>query len=155
MRRPTTFIDAAGRQWKPQLPPDGLDQFKADTGVDLAATIERHENPTALFEEPERLVMLLWITCEGQARERGVSPEEFGRTLFAEPAADDDTRHPLDRFDMAAFQAAAAVVVQLLADAFPCTAFGLAHYEARRAARRDAKAARRSPPGQPIRSRRP
>lgn len=81
------FTDAENRTWKLRITFGLAERIKAETGVELG-----DEKNTAwlslLFGDRGTLVSVLWMIVEKQAKELGVTPEEFaegfdGATLCA------------------------------------------------------------------------
>ncbi len=71
------FKDAAGREWVIEL--NGWQMKRIHERLGVAC-----RNPQAVFESVEDMVLfcdILYVLCESQAKERGVSDEDFGKSL--------------------------------------------------------------------------
>ncbi len=82
------FTDAAGKTWSVRFTIGLLPKLRAE-GLDLSKSLE--EMQTAI-SDPERFGRILWVLCERQAREVGVTEEQFadafdGPTIFAAVSA--------------------------------------------------------------------
>jgi hypothetical protein len=72
------FTDAAGRTWNLNPTVGQLKPLRA-IGIDLPKLLQEPEAMgTVLFADPEKLVAALWLLCEAQADQAGISPEQFG-----------------------------------------------------------------------------
>lgn len=79
----STFTDAKDRQWTIAVTVGDIKRVRNEAKIDLGdptpETMER------LATDPVLLVDVLWSLCSVQAKERGVSDEEFGRALVGDP----------------------------------------------------------------------
>jgi hypothetical protein len=77
------FTDAKQRPWTLNVTTGTIKKARSELKLDLAdptqATMDR------LADDPVLLVDLLWLVCAEQAKERGVSPEDFGGALVGDP----------------------------------------------------------------------
>ena len=96
----TKFKDSADREWIVSVTVGAIKNIRTALGVDLAdpsqAVMER------LADDPVLLVDLLWLLCEKQAKEIGITPEQFGESLVGDP-----------------IDAATNAMVEAIADFFP------------------------------------
>lgn len=100
-----TFTDRAERAWTLGFTLGDFPRFKAE-GVDLNAILKSGEGMAdLLFGDPERLGRFAWLLCEGQAAERGVTPEDFA-----------------GGFDGPALESLGEAVAEAVADFFPRSA---------------------------------
>lgn len=74
----SSFTDCKGRAWKLTLTMGSVAAVKRETNVNLALASKTADWVDVLFGEPERLVSILWILCEEQAKGAGIEAEEFG-----------------------------------------------------------------------------
>jgi hypothetical protein len=101
-----TFRDADNREWKLRLTVGLLGDVKRDADVDLGAAIKTPQSMAEiLYADPANLVRVLWVMVEKQAREAGVTPEEFGHA-----------------FDGEAIERAGEALLEAVADFFPRSA---------------------------------
>lgn len=77
-----TFKDSTNREWLIKLNVDLIEKVRIFNGVDLvditAASMKR------LRVDEVLLVRTLWQLCEPQADKAGVTPEQFGESLFGD-----------------------------------------------------------------------
>jgi len=77
-----TYKDADGREWAVKVTVDTIERVR-EIGVDLGdlttETIKR------LAMDDVLLVRTLWLVCEKQADERGISSAQFGEAMVGEP----------------------------------------------------------------------
>jgi len=77
-----TYKDADGREWAVKVTVDTIERVR-EIGVDLGdlttETIKR------LAMDDVLLVRTLWLVCEKQADERGISAAQFGEAMVGEP----------------------------------------------------------------------
>lgn len=99
----SSFKDPDGIEWKLRLTVGAVTDVKAATGVDIG-TVTKSDAAWVqfLFGDSEKLVALLWVLCEKQASERGVTPEAFARL-----------------FDGTTLEAAGSALAGAIADFFP------------------------------------
>lgn len=68
------------RDWKLKLTVGLVEDIKDTTKIDLDELIaEPRKISEFVFTSPRKLVELLWILCEDQAKQYNVTPREFGR----------------------------------------------------------------------------
>lgn len=72
------FTDCEKRTWKLSLTMGSVNAVKRETGVNLALASKTADWVDVLFGDPERIVSVLWVLCEPQAKEAGVDAESFG-----------------------------------------------------------------------------
>lgn len=77
-----TFLDTKGRSWVIEVTAWDVRQARVRLDLDVGKLVEDRCKPLAeLLGDPVRLVDLVYLLCERQARERGVTDEEFGRSI--------------------------------------------------------------------------
>ena len=97
------FTDHTGHEWKLLLTYGSAKRVKDATGVNLAvAGSGNAEWVNLLFDDPGKIVGVLWELCEEQARAANVTAEQFG-----------------ERFDGATLSAAGDALMEAVADFFP------------------------------------
>lgn len=69
------FKDARGREWNVQFNFRLLCRIEDELGYKIM------EDPTSLPSSLRAYAEMLWIVCEKQAQELGVTPEDFGESL--------------------------------------------------------------------------
>ena len=84
------FNDIHGRSWKVLLNPAGLRRVKWHLGIDLRQ-LSLDEFGHLVGDTP-RLVDVVYVLCRRDAERRGVSDEDFGRSLQGEAALLDACR---------------------------------------------------------------
>ena len=96
------FKDRDGREWQVVLNVFQMKRVRAALGVDLVNVIEldrdgnvRVELIDRIANDPCLLVDILWVLVQGQAKELGVTDEQFG-TALAGDAIEAATRAFLD-----------------------------------------------------------
>lgn len=72
------FTDHTGQEWKLHLTYGAAMDVQRETQVNLALTSKDSNWADLLFGDNGRLVSVLWVLCEEQAKELGVTPEKFG-----------------------------------------------------------------------------
>lgn len=79
------FKDSSGRDWKLKLNYGLILDVKDQTDLDLDALLS---NPKVFAEiilaNPKKLIELLWVICEEQAKAYDVTPRDFGRMFDRE-----------------------------------------------------------------------
>lgn len=76
-----TFVDGAGREWGINLTLGMVKRLKP-LGVDVGLAVGGVGQVTdAAFRDPETAGKVLWTLCEAQAKEAGVSPEQFADAM--------------------------------------------------------------------------
>ena len=72
------FTDCKGREWTVAITVADLGRVRTDAKFDLGSALKSSEGfADLLFAEPEKLVTILWVLVESEAKGRNVSPEEF------------------------------------------------------------------------------
>ena len=96
------FKDNQGRSWNFALNVWEMKRIRASLGVDLvnAVALGKDGNVQAdlvdrIANDPCLLVDILWVVCEDQAKEDGVSDVDFGSSLAGD-AVEEATRAFLD-----------------------------------------------------------
>lgn len=69
------FTDSKSDQWKLDVTAGVLMDIQTEMGLNLL------DNPEELPEGFKQLVGILWITCQEEAKTKGVGPVEFARRL--------------------------------------------------------------------------
>lgn len=106
----STFSDSLGKSWSLGLTVGLLREIRSKAGVDLGKAFTSEESLNQiLFGEADSLVKVLWVVCEKQAQERGVSPEQFAYL-----------------FDGASIERATEALLSAVADFFPRSRIGRA-----------------------------
>ena len=97
-----TFTDNKGRTWEVALNIRQMKRVRDVLGVDLVNVISATKDGGVSTDTLERvandpilLVDILWVLCENQAKEAGISDEDFGSSLAGE-SVEDATRAFLD-----------------------------------------------------------
>lgn len=72
------FRDTKGREWVVRVDFHSLCRIEDELGLPIM------EDPSALPQKIRPYVEMLWICIEDQAKELGVTPEDFGRSLAGE-----------------------------------------------------------------------
>jgi hypothetical protein len=70
-----SFEDIKGRTWSIRITFGIVDNIAEELGDDLI------DDPTSISLHPRRWVEMLWICVEEQAKEQGVTPQDFGASL--------------------------------------------------------------------------
>ena len=77
-----TFTDAEGRDWLVTINVATVKRVRAACDVDLMAVVEEQCKLLAQFvDDPVLFGDVLYVVCQAQANERGVTPEQFGEML--------------------------------------------------------------------------
>lgn len=69
------FTDSRGTQWRIDITLGTLEDIQSEMGINLI------DEPDSIPEDPRKIAGLLWITCMDQAKELGISPQDFGKRL--------------------------------------------------------------------------
>jgi hypothetical protein len=97
------FTDHTGHEWKLLLTYGSAKRVKDVTGVNLAlAGAGNTEWVNLIFDDPGKLVGILWELCEEQAKAANVTAEQFG-----------------ERFDGTTLSVAGDALLEAVADFFP------------------------------------
>jgi len=92
-----TFKDSKGRLWQIAVNVFTVKQVKSQLDVDLTQAVVMSSTPQTqpdvslidrLNNDPVLLADVLYVICRQEAEEKGVSDEEFGRSLAGRPIAD-------------------------------------------------------------------
>jgi hypothetical protein len=80
------FVDSAGRRWSVRVDVGAVKRVRTRLGVDLMDVAGKGKEGSPgvlqrLAADPVLLVDVLFVLCEVQARERGVSDEQFGESM--------------------------------------------------------------------------
>lgn len=78
------FTDLTGQEWTLRLTVGSVADVKKETGVNLAIASKDASWVEAVFGTDGKLAEILWTLCEGQAKERNISPEAFAHLLDGE-----------------------------------------------------------------------
>ena len=75
-----SFTDSRSRAWRLELNYALAKRLRDVTGLDF---VNYHDGKAllAIHESDEKLVQVLWLLCQEQARDQGIDEEEFGRGL--------------------------------------------------------------------------
>lgn len=85
------FTTPDGIKWKVNFTVGLLLDVEDSTGIDLNKLIEESTKFSEfLTQQPRKLVEMLYALCEGEIKERGINPRDFGR-LFDRPTLDNAT----------------------------------------------------------------
>lgn len=97
-----TFKDNAGRTWSVALNVHQMKRIRAHLGIDLANVIALDKDGAVKVDlvdriagDPCLLVDVLWVCVEEEAKEAGVTDEQFGRSLAGD-SIEDATKAFLD-----------------------------------------------------------
>ena len=78
----SVFRDNSNREWLLEINVGAIKRVRSVLSIDLTAMDE--QATTRLATDPVLLVDVLWLLCESQAKGRGVSDEDFGRSLVGD-----------------------------------------------------------------------
>jgi hypothetical protein len=80
------FPDCQGRRWRLQVNARTLTRVREELSIDLVGGGDDAvcAQLAALCNDSQMLVSVLYCLCAEQAEKRGVSPEDFGRSLAGE-----------------------------------------------------------------------
>lgn len=77
-----SFVDNAGRSWTITINVFAVKRVRGLVGVDLYTLIEDSLNPLGkLLGDVVTFVDVLYVLCKDEADARGISDEDFGRSL--------------------------------------------------------------------------
>jgi hypothetical protein len=79
-----SFKDYTGQEWALRLTTGSVADVKAETGINLALASRETAWVEAVFGADGKLASILWVLCEAQAKERGLTPEQFAHLLDGE-----------------------------------------------------------------------
>ena len=100
---PTTFKDAAGREWRVRITAGMLGRARREASIDLAGLLTVEGALAAfMYSDPEKLGALLYLLVTDQANALGVTPEAF-----------------FDAFDGDTLEASIVAVIGAVADFSP------------------------------------
>jgi len=77
------FNDEHGREWIVRVSLRTVQRVRADADVDLLGAMDG-ETFLHLANDPEKMMHVLWVVVEDQARERDVTPEAFAELLLGD-----------------------------------------------------------------------
>lgn len=91
------FKDSTGREWSVNVVVDTIEKVR-EIGVDLGDVTAQAMKRLAI--DDVLLVRSLWLICEAQADKAGVTPQQFGESLFGDALDDayEALRGALDDF---------------------------------------------------------
>lgn len=69
------FKDTKGREWSIKITFGTLEDIHEEVGTDILS------DPTSVSLEPRKWVEMIWLAIQDNARDLGVSPEDFGKSL--------------------------------------------------------------------------
>ena len=75
------FVDMNGQEWALRLTVGSVADVKRETGVNLAIASKDASWVEAVFGGDGKLAEVLWTLCAAQAKERGITPEQFAHLL--------------------------------------------------------------------------
>lgn len=78
------FVDGKGTEWKLVLDVGLLQEVKDETQVDLSLVTKDTSWVNAIFADPGKLVSVLYLVCQDQVKELGLSPRDFARRFSGE-----------------------------------------------------------------------
>jgi hypothetical protein len=76
-----SFKDTEGREWTMRVDVQTVRDVRTATGVDIARLLSTTEGHRALHDDVCQLVDIIYEICKRQSITRGVSAEDFGRSL--------------------------------------------------------------------------
>lgn len=77
-----TFCDTDGRTWAVEINVDAIRRVRGALGIDLLTVLDNGGELLArLHDDPVTLVDVLYVVCRPEADRRGVTDEEFGRSM--------------------------------------------------------------------------
>jgi len=80
-----TFEDSQGRTWAVAINVAAARRVRSLLKIDLLALIADGMKPLgALLCDPMRLVDVLYVLCERQAKDAGVTDEQFGEAMYGD-----------------------------------------------------------------------
>ena len=83
------FTDRTGRVWIVELDVATLNRIRAKLEVDLYSALDdEFSGLRSLLEDLPKLVDVLYLACEREAKEKNVSDEDFGRSLAGDALED-------------------------------------------------------------------
>ena len=101
------FADCNGNEWKLHLTYGSASAVQRETGVNLALASQSTTWVEIIFNNPGKLIEVLWVLCEQQATHRALTPEQFAYG-----------------FDGETIEAAGNALAECVADFFPRSAVG-------------------------------
>lgn len=83
------FTDAKGRVWQVVATVGAVERVRRHAEVDLVRLFDpKSQVLQRIAEDPVALVAALWAIVEPQAKALGVTPEQFGESIFGDSIAD-------------------------------------------------------------------
>ena len=77
-----SFKDSVNRDWNIEIEPWVMKQVKARTGVDIGRFLDNElAGYLSLLKDPILFVDVLWVLVEEQADKKGITEEQFARSL--------------------------------------------------------------------------
>ena len=76
-----SFKDTENRDWNVRIDVQTVRDVRNSTGIDIARLLTSTEGHKALHDDVIQLVDIIYEICKRQADSRGVSAEDFGRSL--------------------------------------------------------------------------
>lgn len=74
----SVFTDCRGREWPLRTTGELVARLKAEFGIDPVGDLLKEVSPLYdLADDPARLAEVLWVFCEAQAGEYGVTKSDF------------------------------------------------------------------------------
>ena len=80
----TRFKDAAGREWDLRFTVATFGVVRRELGVNLGDLLKPDHGQALgdlFLEDPGKIGSLMYLVCEDQAKGRGVTPEDFAKSL--------------------------------------------------------------------------
>ncbi len=81
------FTDSEGRNWLIRVDVTAIKAVRNQCGINLGDIGEAPEYFARLADDPVLLCDMLFVLCEEQVQERGLSDADFGRLLFGDVIA--------------------------------------------------------------------
>lgn len=78
------FVDKAGTEWKIVLDVGLIQEVKDELGINLSVNGKDSSWINAVLNDHSVLVNILYILCQDQIKELGLSPRDFGRRFTEE-----------------------------------------------------------------------
>jgi len=79
------FIDSRDREWSVLVTVQGIVDVRDATTIDLGKLFDNSLKLLGeLLDDPPRLVDCLWVLCADSGTAAGVTPADFGRSLYGD-----------------------------------------------------------------------
>lgn len=75
------FTDNTGLEWSVVLTIGSMRRIKTQLGIDLSGVLNNKDSFLSVIRDPLYIFDMIYIICEKQAAERGISPEMFGESI--------------------------------------------------------------------------